>query len=91
MHDHVADRVYRLALEDRCEPDAVIGCLPDATRGRGQVVDPRVHLDDGDVHEAATHVGRPNRAETQRVELGRPDDLADSGKRDHRREGEYDE
>ena len=50
-----------------------------------------IRFDDGDVHEAATHVGRPNRAETQRVELGRPDDLADSGKRDHRREGEYDE
>ena len=65
---HVADRHQPLVLELRFERGAVVPGLPHAAVRRGDIVDGRVGLVDGDVGDAARHRRRPDRAEVERIE-----------------------
>src|SRR5262249_20718413 len=51
-HGDGADAQGRLVVEDRRPGGAVVGRLPDAAGGRGDVHDRRVVLDDGDIDDA---------------------------------------
>lgn len=95
MDGDVADRVHGHVLEDRREADAGVRGLPHAARGGREVEHPRVRLDDGDVDEASTHVGRPDRAMPQPVDIrggeltgGRGGDARSGGGREGQERGE---
>ena len=74
-HRDVADRHEPLVLQERGPQSAVGRGLPDAAVGRAHIVERRILLVDGDVRDAARHGGGTDRAEMQRVELGRDGEL----------------
>jgi hypothetical protein len=61
------DRVHRLITEQRGPRGAVVGGLVQSTRRRRREEHVRVRLVHGEIHEAAGHGGRPDRARAQTV------------------------
>ena len=68
----VADRGNRVLVEDRRPGGAVVGGLPDAAGREADIDGRRVALDDGDVVDAAAHVGRADRAPDESVAAADP-------------------
>ncbi len=66
---YVTDARLGLLVEDRSPRDAAIDGLPDAGRCGGRVDDVGVGLDDGEVVDAASHIGGSDLSETERLEV----------------------